>query len=185
MRTNLTRRIQHTLYMLRREYGGPISVYKLLSSESDPQTGDKVIDAESYPVDLAVILPATLSLQEKRGISLISANKQMVQGGHYEGVTQKFIIDRCDLPEGITLTTDDWIVESERRFDIAAVEEFEDGSAYLIHGKAQTGRPANQIFHVQAESLLSVVGDGRTSEFILSASPESQITLTSTATGTL
>lgn len=184
MRNHLTRRIQQALYMLRREYGGPITVYKLNSSESDPQTGNKVIDAESYPVDLAVILPATLSLQEKRGISLISANKQLVQGGQYEGVTQKFIIDRCDLPD-IELTTDDWIVESDRRFDIAVIEEFEDGSAYLIHGRAQAGRPANQIFHVQAESLLSVIGDGRSSEFILSASPGSTLVLTSEATGTL
>lgn len=149
-----TRRTQHTLYLLRREYGGPVTVYRLIDANSDPRTGKRLVTVEAFPVRRAVILPAKWSLQERRGISLISANKQMVQGGQYEAGLQNFILDSRDIP--FEPTTDDWLVHDGRRFDFAAIEEYEDGSSWLIGARALPGRAANQIFHQRVESLVSL-----------------------------
>lgn len=149
-----TRRTQQALYVLRREFGGPVMVYRLISSSSDPTTGESTDVIEVYPVDLAVILPAKGSLQEKRGISLISANKQMVQGGQYEADLQGFIIDSRDIP--FEPGTDDWLVLKGQRFNFATIDRYEDNSSWLIGARALQGRAPNQVFLCKAESLLSL-----------------------------
>lgn len=149
-----TRRTQHTLYLLRREYGGPVTMYRLVSSQSDPTTGERTDVLDVYPVDRAVILPAKSKLQEIRGISLISANKQMVQGGHYDAALQGFIVDSRDIP--FEPTSDDWLVLNGRRFNFEVIDRYEDHSSWVIGARAVAGRAPKQVFICKAESLLSL-----------------------------
>ena len=150
-----TRQTRLNLYQLRRQYGGPVTIYRLVSSDTTPETGVTETEVESYDIRSAVILPGKWSLQEKRGISLISANKQLVQGGQYEIGLQDFIVDSADLP--FRPTTDDWLVYGGKRFNFAAVDEYEDDSSWLISARALSSRAENQHFHVYASSLINVV----------------------------
>lgn len=149
-----TRRTQHTLYLLRREFGGPVTVYRLMNSESDPRTGVKTKHVDVYDVSRAVILPGNWGLKERRGISLISANKQLVQGGHYESGLQAFIVDSRDIP--FEPTSDDWLVHNDRRYNFASIGRYEDNSSWLIGAQALPGRAAEQIFLVKSETLISL-----------------------------
>ena len=152
----LNRMIRQTLYSLKRQYGGTVSVYRLNDAETDVRTGRKTIDKDVFVVRRAVVLPVKVSREVIQTISQISANKAFVYGGSFDSGLRKFIIDARDLPEGFELTTDDWLVYSGRRYEIKAIWEFEFGAAWIVVGKELMGRVPEQVHLVTADSLLSL-----------------------------
>jgi len=158
----LNRMIRQTLYSLKRQYGGTVSVYRLSDAQTDVRTGRKTIDKDVFVVRRAVILPVKVSREVIQSISQISANKAFVYGGSFDSGLRKFIIDARDLPEGFELTSDDWLVYNGRRYEIKAIWEFEFGAAWIVVGKELMGRIAEQVHLVAADSLLSLAtGAGR------------------------
>lgn len=152
----LNRMIQQTLYSLKRQYGGTLSVYRLNDAETDVRTGRKTIDKDVFVVRRAIVLPVKISREVIRSISQISANKAFVYGGSFDSGLRKFIIDARDLPEGFVFTNDDWLVYNGRRYEIKAIWEFEFGAAWVIVGKELMGRTAEQVHLVAADSLLGL-----------------------------
>lgn len=148
--------IAQTLYMLKRKYGAPIDIYVQVDLAADPRTGARSIAKTVYPIDLAVVLPSSISREDKRGISLISANKSLVQGGFYDTSTRKFLVDRCDVPDLARLTENDWLVFKGRKYQFVSVQEFEDDSAWIITGKAVMGETPEQILLVSADNLIAL-----------------------------
>lgn len=158
----LNRMIRQTLYSLKRQYGGTVSVYRLNDAQTDVRTGRKTIDKDVFVVRRAVILPVKVSRKVIQSISQISANKAFVYGASFDSGLRKFIIDARDLPEGFELTSDDWLVYNGRRYEIKAIWEFEFGAAWIVVGKELMGRIAEQVHLVAADSLLSLAtGAGR------------------------
>jgi hypothetical protein len=74
-----------------------------------------------------------------QSISLISANKKVVQGGTFDVGDRVFLIDRKDLPASLELTKDDWIVYEGTRFDIKSIEDYEQNTTWMITAKAMLG----------------------------------------------
>ena len=158
----LNRMIQQTLYSLKRQYGGTVSVYRLNDAETDVRTGRKAIDKDVFVVRRAVVLPVKVSREVIQTISQISANKAFVYGGSFVSGLRKFIIDARDLPQGFEFTDDDWLVYNHRRYEIKAIWEFEFGAAWIVVAKELMGRIAEQVHLVAADSLLRLaVGTGR------------------------
>jgi hypothetical protein len=158
----LNRMIQQTLYSLKRQYGGTVSVYRLNDAQTDVRTGRKTINKDVFLVRRAVILPVKVSREVIQSISQISANKAFVYGGSFDSGLRKFIIDARDLPEGFEFADDDWLVYNGRRYEIKAIWEFEFGAAWIVVGKELMGRIAEQVHLVAADSLLSLAtGAGR------------------------
>ncbi|REJ65634.1 MAG: hypothetical protein DWQ31_16980 [Planctomycetota bacterium] len=156
---SLTRRIQHNLYMLKRQYGGTVSVYRLNDSRTDVRTGDKTIDKNVFVVDRAIILPVKISREVIQSISQISANKAFVYGGSFDAGVRQFIIDTRDLPAGFLFTNDDWLVYNHRRYEIKAINEFEFAAAWVLIGKEIMGRVPEQIFPVAADNFIALAAD--------------------------
>lgn len=128
---NLIRFIRRCINMMKKEYGSPITVYKLGTATTDLETGVKTATRSSVYVSRAVVLPNRLTRDVIQSIALISANKKMVEGGTYDVGTRQFIIDRRDVP-GWELVQDDWIVYNNKRYDIKKIEEFEQDTAWLV-----------------------------------------------------
>ena len=101
----LNRMIQRTLYSLKRQYGGTVSVYRPNDAETDVRTGRKTIDKDVFVVRRAVVLPVKVSREVIQSISQISANKAFVYGGNFDSGLRKFIIDARDLPKGFDSPT--------------------------------------------------------------------------------
>lgn len=150
----LNRQIQLTLYMLKRQYGGLVDIYKLESSSTDVRTGVKTIVKTVTTINRAVVLPCTIKRVATQGISLISANKQLVEGGTYDQGARDFIIDRRDCPDLPTLTQDDWLVYNDTKFQIKEVQEFEFGAGWVITTSEIVGERPEQIFVMTAEAFL-------------------------------
>jgi len=133
-----------------------VDVYRLISTEVDPRTGVKTVVKDVFRLKRGIILPSRITLTEIRGISLISANKRLVQGGQFESQSQKVIIDRSDVPDDLQLTTDDWIVVDSLRHDIKHVDSLEFDAGWLLTTRAVHADVPEQIFLAKAESLLTL-----------------------------
>lgn len=152
---NVNQRMRAVLYSLKRQYGDRIDIYSQLSVSSDARTGERNIECGVTVIDRAIILPASVLRREIRGISLISANKQLVMGGGYDNVSRVFIIDREDAPD-LEIQKDDWIVYGGRKYEIDKFDEFEFDSAWIIAGKAVEGEVPEQIHLLSADNLLTI-----------------------------
>jgi len=136
---NLIRFIRQNIYTLKREYGGSITIYKLLDASTNLDSGTKTYNASSYEIKRAVVLPVRIMRHVIQSISLISANKKIVQGGTFDMGDRVFIVDRRDVPSTLELMKDDWIIYDDRRYDIKSIEEYEQKTAWLIVGKLIAG----------------------------------------------
>lgn len=136
MTTNykLNKLVRNCVYLLKRRFGGSITLYRLSAASTDLATGVKTQSHSSIEIDRAIVLPVKIDRDIIQSVATLSANKKMVMGGSFESGVRVFIIDRADAP-GYDLTNDDWIVYKHKRYDIVSVEEFEQRKAWLVTAK--------------------------------------------------
>ena len=137
------------LYRLKRDYGAPLRLYKLLNSETDVLTGQKHQRVATYSIPLAVALPA--QWQRIRGIE-----RTVIVKGSYDVEGRPFIIDRRDVPQVETLTADDWFVYRGTKYQIVKVEEFEIDAAWRVEAKALVGESTEQVLEVTAADFVAL-----------------------------
>jgi hypothetical protein len=153
---NLNQRIRQALYQMKKDYGAPIDIYRLVSSETDARTGEKVVTKSVTHVRRAIVVPSRTDRVAQQTISVISANKQFVTGGHYDASQREFIIDRRDVPALPELTADDWIVYNRRKYQIKNIESFEVDAGWVIAARELVGETPEQVFDLRAESFLEL-----------------------------
>jgi len=141
---NLIRFIRRNINQLKKDYGGPITLYTLSTVSSNYKTGVKAESHTSYQIRRAVVLPVRLQAEVIQTISMISANKKFVQGGSFGSGTRTFIIDRQDLPAGVEIAKDDWITYLGKRYELKWIDEFEQNTAWVITAKSLEGHAVNE-----------------------------------------
>ncbi len=139
---NLIKMIRACLDRMKKEYGGEITVCRLNTASTDRADGTKAETHTATYIKRAIVLPAKVRREVIQSISAVSANKYLAYGGSFENGIRTFIIDRRDAP-GIVLTNDDWVVYEGVRYDIKAVEEFEQSTAWVVTAKYVAGTPAD------------------------------------------
>ena len=151
---NLIRFIRRCVKQLKSEYGNSITVYKLDTATTNYSTGLRTHTATSVFIRRAIVLPVRLSRDLVQTISIISANKKILQGGTFDAGVRNFIIDRSDVPSTFTVVKDDYIVYDGSRYDVKTVDEYEYKTAWVVTAKKIEGAPVYEHHHVQANSYL-------------------------------
>ena len=154
---SLKRTIKRTLYMMLRQYGGTIDIYTLTSSTTNQETGVTTIVKEVVHVNRAVVLPAKILKEVRKSISQISANKMFVVGGTYDAGARIFIVDRDDAPD-LELTSNSYLVYRNRKYEIQSFQEYEFEAGWIIVGRELIGEVPEQVYLLNADSLLSLEG---------------------------
>jgi hypothetical protein len=157
----LNQRMKHTLYSLKRQYGGCFDFYRRGSAgTTDHKTGVVTVDKTVVNITRGIVLPAKVAREAVQTLSIISANKAFVYGGTYDSNTRMFIVDRRDVPnldlKAFDPTLDDWIVYNGRKYEIKDFQEFEFDSAWVFTGRAVLGDVPEQIFQVRADNLVRI-----------------------------
>ena len=134
----LNRQMQTALYVLKRQYGGPIVIYRLLMSEVDLKTGEANIETIATRIKRAVILPATVTRDVIRNISVSASVKQFVQNSSYDASKRIFIVDKRDA-RNLSLSSDDWLVWDGHKYQFEKFDELEFNSGWIITGKVLLG----------------------------------------------
>jgi len=156
---SLNQQIRHVLYSLKRSFGGQIDVHKLTASTTDVRTGQREQTVTVTRIARTPVLPGHTARKAVRGISLISANKEMVTGGTYDSQKKDFIIDRRDAPNLSTLTADDWIVYAGRKYQVAEVEALEFDAAWIVTAKELVGEMSQRVIRVEVSEALRLTSD--------------------------
>lgn len=152
----MNRFIRRILYSLKRQYSGRVDVYKLGSTATDYETGEKTYTRTMICVPKCIVLPVKIQREVVQSISQVSANKMFVYGGTYDAGTRMFIIDARDLPANYEITDDDWLIYDNRRYDIKSITEFEQHTGWTVIGKEIKGVRPEQIFYVRVENIVDV-----------------------------
>ena len=127
------------IQMLKREYGNPVVVYELLTKDTNYDSGLKEATYNSHPVHRAIVMPLHAVRKVIQTISVISANKKLVQGGTFDPGDRAFIIDRKDVPDSFELERDDYIEYNNQRYDLIYVDEYEPGTSWFALGRVIEG----------------------------------------------
>ena len=150
---NVSRRINQTMYSLKRLWGGSFSIYSVGDATADHLTGTKSQPATVVHIRRGIILPGKHVRDIKQTVSMISANKSFVYGGNYDTTARTFIVDRVDAPT-LNLTESDYIVYDNKRYEVKEFQEFEFDSAWVIAGQAIEGEVPRQIRLLAADNLI-------------------------------
>lgn len=140
--------------MMKKEYGNPITVYQLGDVSTNHNSGVKTQTHTSTYIPRAVVLPVNLTRDVIQTISMISANKKVVQGGTFDAGMRRFIIDRTDVPSTYEINHDDWITFDGKRYNVKKVEEYEYKTAWLVFAKLIEGAPGYEDFHAKTNAYL-------------------------------
>jgi hypothetical protein len=156
--------MRQLLYALKRQYGGPVTVYKLEDSTTNYETGIKRQLVTFTQIARAIILPVKVVREIATSITIVAANKMMVYGGSYDAGTRQFILDAQDLPTDFNLAKDDFIMYNGRRYEVKSFEEFEFHTAWSVIGKETFAEPQlpvyNHVYRPVAASALQVTQTG-------------------------
>lgn len=150
---NVSRRINQTMYSLKRLWGGSFSIYSVGDATADHLTGTQSEPATVVHIRRGIILPGKHMRGIKQTVSMISANKSFVYGGTYDTTARTFIVDRVDAPT-LNLTESDYIVYDNKRYEVKEFQEFEFDSAWVIAGQAIEGEVPRQIRLLAADNLI-------------------------------
>jgi len=146
--------IRRNIRMLKKDYGNPITVYRMGAATTNHTTGVKTVTRESKYIKRAIVLPSRIRPEVIQSISLISSNKKVVSGGSFEAGKRTFIIDRSDVESDWIVTVQDWIVYDGKRFDITQVDEYEYKTAWLIQAKVVEGATVYEDHYANGNAYL-------------------------------
>jgi hypothetical protein len=150
---NISRRINQSLYSLKRLWGGSFSIYSVGDATVNHLDGTQQEPATVVHIRRGIILPGKHIRDVKQTISMISANKSFVFGGSYDRTARTFIVDRGDAPT-LNLTESDYIIYDGKRYEVKEFQEYEFDSAWIIAGQAIEGEVPRQIRLLSADNLI-------------------------------
>jgi hypothetical protein len=147
MATNpsLSRFIQRNVYAMKRQYGTMVDLYRILSSQTDHLTGTKTVVKEVHRIRHAPVLPYRMKRDLVQTISIISADKKFVYGGAYDASRREVIIDARDLPRGVEIRPEDYLVIDGQRWTITEIEKFECDAGWALTTKHLPNVPPYEI----------------------------------------
>lgn len=137
---NLKRFQKRNIATLKKEYGGPIVVYGLVpgTATTNRDSGIKAATYNSYVVSRAVVMPMHAIRHVIQTISIISANKKVLQGGTFDTGDRVFIIERSDISD-YEITNNDWIDYDGERYDVKYADEYEPLTSWFVLAKRIKG----------------------------------------------
>ena len=150
----LTRMIERNLYMLKRQYGGPVVLCSLLDADTDYRTGTKVVQYAIRPINKAIVLPSRMWRDVVASVARISSNKRLAYGGEFNIGDRGFMVQGSDVPAGTEVKKDDWIVYRGERYSVKTVLNVCGGSGWLVVARKHPGTPLT--FHVTAHSAVNL-----------------------------
>ena len=153
----LNKLVRQTIYDLKKRYGAKITIYRLLSTSTDLETGVKTASKESLDVQKVAVLPSSEARRFLTSISFITASKNFVSPGMmgWDQSQRGFILDSRDCP-GWEFEPEDWIVYRDNRYEIVVTERLEFDTGWLVIGKRVKGSVPEQDIRINVVDTLEV-----------------------------
>jgi len=135
------RRIRDVLYQLKLDWGVLADVYKLVTSETDYDTGLKTETITKNSVRRVVKMPAATARSTYISPYFTQTNKPFItKGAGWDEVTDVFIFDGRDLRD-YDFDLQDWIVHNHVRYELKGIEEIGEKAGWMILTTLAKGSP--------------------------------------------
>lgn len=139
--------IRNVLYRMKRRYGLPANLIKIISEAVNLETGVKTLTRDSLQISRVIILPSTLKREFFYDLAFITGNKDFTYGGSALTDSRKFIIDQQDLGAwGIKVG--DGIIYNEKRYTVQEIDEFENRLGYVVTAKEAESVAINNLIPI-------------------------------------
>lgn len=146
-----TRFIKNLLYKLKKDYGTTLKYISLVQSEVNFDTGTRDIIKNSHELTV-VALPRTLSRKFIQDIGYLAANKNFTYGALNDYNDIKFIVDRDDLPKGLNIEIDGYVIYNGKRYEKVSFEIIEHEIAFMLTCKGVEGAKPYDINKIKVKS---------------------------------
>lgn len=154
----LIRMVNQNLYSLKRQYGGRVVLCSLIDTDTDHTTGIKSVDYQITHIRRAIILPSRMMRDVVASVARITSNKQLAYGGEFHAGDRGFILHGKDVPSGVMIRADDWIVYRGERYSITKVLNVCGNTGWMINARKHQGTPLT--FHVTGNTAINLNDGG-------------------------
>lgn len=175
MRRTQLKFARHVIYNLKRRYGVPVDLYRIVNVGVNDETGRTTTTKLKYRVRKMVQLPSNLI--SNMGIAGQYKNPSPnFPAQDLDIENTKFILDQRDVPDDFQLSSSDYFIVKRqvnredqigRRFNIMKFTEIEDGIGYYIEARYIIGGQRNEVFDTMiSEQLPLTIGVDKTLSYI-------------------
>ena len=157
---NLLRHQAITLYGLRRNFGVPISLWRVINTVTALEAGSEVFTYGIYYIPRAIVLPGMQQRDFAYDLSYIAAAKNFTYGGFFDQNTRYVILndeDRMGDSQTIIPVPSDTLLINDQVYSIRRVEHFEAQYLYMIECRTVENLP---------KVIKSYTASGDTDEFV-------------------
>lgn len=156
MADNMLRQIKLILYRLKRQFGVKVDVYCPLSQDHNVSTGVVTKTYDIYRIRRVPVFVGKMMREFIYDLAFIAANKNFTLGMFFETDMRLFLIDRKDLPKGVTINNRCHLIYRHRRYEISLIEPTEGDRGYLIIGKDIETAPQEEQHLIKVFQTLSI-----------------------------
>lgn len=150
--------IRQQLYVLKRQYGGPLDIYIVTTGPTNLETGAKVVNKTKYHIALSPIIPISLTQNSIFSAAYMkNVGREFAYGNFIDLELKRVIIDQRDLPIGFDPDIIAYIVIDHKRYEIMKNQKLGNNIGYQIDIKRAVGVPTNEIFDLTVSQKLRVI----------------------------
>ncbi len=130
--------IRKVLYQLKRDYGLEINFNFRLTTSLNTQTLTKTTTYDSFRIANAILLPSNMERSFVYSLPMIASNKNFTYGALFDSDRRRIMIDAKDIPAGVALDLDMWLIFDGKRYDLEEIHEYDFASGFMLVVKQAT-----------------------------------------------
>ena len=129
---NNLRQISLILYRLKRSYGIPAKIRKIMSDTTDLKTGS--VGRAYYTINIArmIVLPEKAIPSFVYDIAYLAANKNFTYGGIFGSSTRLVIVDTKDIPLDFKISEDDEVIFNNKVHAVKQITDTASKKGYIL-----------------------------------------------------
>ncbi len=136
--------LRQAMYSLKREYGVSISLYQTVTGNTDFEAGTKSLTRTRYYIHRAVVTPIKYETSAFYNAAFLKAARGFAYGGYQDLEIKRVIIDARDLPIGLVIEPEDYLVISHQKFEIKYLEKLEGNGGWQMIVQRLKGAPVEE-----------------------------------------
>lgn len=150
-----TKFVKDAIYEFKKDYGAQIRYITIEQAVIDIETGKTDYIKRDYTIDV-VVLPRRLTRKFIQDIGYLAANKNFTYGALNDYNEVKFLIDCDDLPKGLDISLNGYLVYNNKRYEKTEFDLIDHDVAFMLSAKGAEGGKPYDIVRPKASSGLQL-----------------------------
>jgi hypothetical protein len=140
---------------MKREFGVPVDLYEVQPGITDLATGHKTDLVKRHSIERVALLPTKAEVKYNFEQSM---PKNFRYGATYDTSEKHFLIDGIDLPVGLRITRNFYIVFNGHRYNVDKIDTIDLNVAYLVTGKEVQWEQPYQVIEYTFRDVINLKG---------------------------